>query len=252
MARGGPAAILVALPHRAGAALFGRHERRRRLAGTDRDLLQGAARGDRAWILQKRVVVVVVRGFVAVLDQKPVVALALPIALVALAEAVRPHAHQRPAARQAFAFQPELQGAVLQAGMRVCLGDPIAAIPQLDRAAAILSFGDRAFEIPIIKGMVLNLDRQALVVRVKRGPLGDRPRFENTIELEPEVIVQARGIVALDDEAELARLRNRGGTRGLLGAVEIPLGAIGRKAVTTHVARSTGPPPGRFLTRLGQ
>src|SRR5262249_17281782 len=45
-------AFLVALPHRAGAALLGGHEWRRRVAGADRDLLQGAAGGDRARVFQ--------------------------------------------------------------------------------------------------------------------------------------------------------------------------------------------------------
>jgi len=35
--------------------------------------------------------------------------------------------------------------------------------------------------------MVLDLHREALVMRIERGPLGDRPGFEDAVELQPQV-----------------------------------------------------------------
>ena len=48
------------------------------------------------------------------------------------------------------------------------LGLPIAAVPQHDRSAAILTLGDRPLEVAIIERMVLDLDRQPLVRRIER------------------------------------------------------------------------------------
>ena len=153
------AILLVALPHRAGRALLAGHERRRRPARAERDLLQGAARGDRLGILQKRVLVALVGELVAMLDQQPVGALA---AAASTLLAVPFHAHQHPAAMQALAFEDELEVALLQAFMRIALRRPVAAVPQLHRAAAILAFRNGALEVAVVERMVLDLDRQAL------------------------------------------------------------------------------------------
>ena len=57
----------------------------------------------------------------------------------------------------------------------VALGQPEAAIPQHDGAAAILALGDRALEVAVVERMVLDLDGEALVVRIERRALGHRP-----------------------------------------------------------------------------
>ena len=160
------AAIPVAVPHRARRALLVRHEGRRRAAGAERDLLQAAARCD-GLVPQQLFLVALMGEFVAMLDQQPVGSLA--------AEAVAAHAHQHPAAAQALTFQGEFELALFQSFVGIALGDPIAAVPQLDRAAAILTFGDRPLEVAIIQRVVLDLDRQPLVVRIERGTLGHRP-----------------------------------------------------------------------------
>jgi hypothetical protein len=82
------------------------------------------------------------------------------------------HAHQGPAALEALAVEPKFE--VTSAKCRVrgtrALIFPIAAIPYLNGAAAILSFGDRSFEIAIFERMVLDLYREALVMRIERRP----------------------------------------------------------------------------------
>ena len=63
---------------------------------------------------------------------------------------------------QLLAVQVEFQIALLEAAIGI-VGFPIAAIPELHGAAAILVVGNRAFEIAVIQRMVLDLDREPLV-----------------------------------------------------------------------------------------
>ena len=72
------------------------------------------------------------------------------------------HAHQHPAAFEPLAVQGELQVALLQALVRIAFRDPVAAVPQLHRAAAILALRDGALEVAVVERMVLDLDRQPL------------------------------------------------------------------------------------------
>ena len=116
------------------------------------------------------------------------------------------HPHQHPAAVQTFPIQREFQIALGQRLLgRPAFGLPIAAIPELDGSAAILAFGNRAFEIAIIERMVLDLDRQALVMRIERGPSRHRPGLEHAVEFEPKIVMEPRRIVLLDHEARPIR-----------------------------------------------
>ena len=72
-----------------------------------------------------------------------------------------------------------------------------------DRAAAVLALRDRALERGVAEGVVLDLHRQPLDRRIERRPLGDRPALEHAVGLEPEIVVQVRGVVLLDDEDRL-------------------------------------------------
>ncbi|MGY4356834.1 hypothetical protein ACVW0J_003327 [Bradyrhizobium sp. i1.7.7] len=127
---------------------------------------------------------------------------------------------------QLVAVERELEVALLEAALGI-LGLPGAAVPEHDRAAAILPFRNRAFEIAIVERMVLDLDRQPLVMRIERGSLGDRPRLEHAVELEPQIIVQSRRIVLLDHEAPLRRWRHRGLARRLRCLLEIAFLSVG-------------------------
>ena len=104
---------------------------------------------------------------------------------------------------QPLALEGEFEVAVGERLLRgfVALRLPIAAIPELNGAAAILALGDGALEIAVVERMILDLDRQALVVRVERGAAGDRPGLEDAIEFQPQVVVKPRRIMLLDDEA---------------------------------------------------
>src|SRR5581483_7340723 len=89
------------------------------------------------------------RIFVAMLDQKPVGALA--------AVTVMPHTHQHPASMQLVAMQAEFQITLLEPPFGI-VRFPSAAVPELHRAAAILAFRNGAFEIAVVERMVLDFD----------------------------------------------------------------------------------------------
>src|SRR5262249_30842168 len=81
------------------------------------------------------------------------------------------------------------------------LRNPSSFVPQHHRAAAIFSLGDRPLESTIIEWMVLDVHGQALFIGIDARALRHSPALENAVELEPEVPVQPRRVVLLDDEA---------------------------------------------------
>jgi hypothetical protein len=62
---------------------------------------------------------------------------------------------------------------------------PIAAIPNHDGTAAILTLRNGAFKVALIQRMVFDLDCEPLVLRIEGRALGDGPGFENVVEFEP-------------------------------------------------------------------
>jgi len=86
--------------------------------------------------------------------------------------------------------------------MRIAFGNPVAAVPQLHRPAAILALGNGAFEIAIVERVVLDFDRKSLVMRIEGGSARHGPGLEDAIELEAQIVVQAPRFVALDNEAQ--------------------------------------------------
>src|SRR6266702_886343 len=152
------------------------------------------------------------------LDQQPVGALA--------ASAIVAHAHEHPAAVQLVAVQRELEVTLLEAAFGI-IGFPSAAVPQHHRAAAILAFWNRAFEIAIVERMVLDLDRQPLVAWIERRPLRHRPGLEDAVEFEPEIVMQTGRIMLLDDKAPLLRRRHPSFAGGLRRLFEIAFLSIG-------------------------
>src|SRR5437016_4558092 len=80
-------------------------------------------------------------------------------------------------------------------------GNPTAMVPQHNRPAAIFALGDRPLESTIIERMVLDVHREALLVGVEARSLGHSPALQDSVEFEPEVPVEARRLMLLDDEA---------------------------------------------------
>ena len=228
----------AALPHRVGGGRGTAHERCGRRPVARRDRRHRTARRDRAVLGEMRVLARA-RPFVAMLDQQPVGALAPSPTVLGLAVPLHPHEHPRPV--QALARERELQVALgdLRVGRGVPLGRPGAAIPELHGAAAILAVRDRALEIAIQQRVVLDLYGQALLRRIERRPLGHRPGLEHAPPFEPQVVVQAGGVVLLDHEAERAAGRWRHLVAARLDrAPEIPHALVaGQLLVSRHGAR---------------
>ena len=86
---------------------------------------------------------------------------------------------------------------------------PGAAVPHDHVPAAVLAPRDDALEVEVLQGVVLDVDRDPLDVRIEGGPLGHRPADQDATDLEAEVVVQPPGPVPLHDEPLLAVVRRR-------------------------------------------
>ncbi len=185
------------------------------------DLRDGAAGFDaeRA-LVEDRAAASGQRCVVAFLDQEPVVA--------ALFSGPAAHPHQRPAPVQLLAVEPEFERAVLIGAGRVGVERrPIAAIPQHDRAAAILSLRDDPLEPAIIERVVFDMDRQAPLARIEARPFGHRPAFQHPVELQAEIVMQPARRVLLHDKGERPRFGAApDGARRLRGLAEIALSLV--------------------------
>src|SRR5437762_10325398 len=86
---------------------------------------------------------------------------------------------------------------------------PSPAVPDHHRAAAILALRDGTLEVVVFDRMILDLHRQPLLAGDQAWSARDGPALHHTVELEPQVVVEAAGGVLLDDElvALAARLR---------------------------------------------
>ena len=75
-----------------------------------------------------------------------------------------------------------------------------AAIPDLDRAGSVLSRRDLTLEVGVVERMVLDVHRQMPLPRLLRYALWHCPAGERAAALEPQVVVQPPGRMALHDE----------------------------------------------------
>ncbi len=164
-------------------------------------------------------------------DQQPIGSLA--------AELIAMHTHQHPTAFELCAFQREFKVACKEGLVRGlgALGSPEAAVPQHDRAAAVLALRDRALEITVVERMILDFHGQTFVGGIQRRSAGNRPGLEHTLPFQAHIVVQLPGGMLLHDEAQA-----RGGcyallARGLLGFREVALGAINGERRLRHLMR---------------
>jgi hypothetical protein len=97
---------------------------------------------------------------VAGLEHEPIFSLAARLVVLDLDEV--------PTALHAPAVQGDVQVALLVTRLDRILGirSPEASVPQHHGAAAILAFGNHAFEIAVVEGVRLGLNRQPLVVGI--------------------------------------------------------------------------------------
>ena len=132
-------------------------------------------------------------------------------------------ADQVPAPVELLAIEVEREVALGVTLRRIAFRAPEAAVPDHDRAAAVLAFGDDPLEISVIDGVVLDVDGEALFAGVETWPLGYRPALEHTPEFQPEIVMQPAGRMLLNHEAEPLAGRLRKLAAWLWGFREIAL-----------------------------
>src|SRR6266496_543690 len=157
---------------------------------------------------------------------RPVFLVNVPICAAVMAVALR----VLPRDRRHAAAEVDLPGvAVLSVALLLVVVPLTIARRQADHLAGpVLAFGDDPLEILVFQRLVLGGHRQPLLARVRGGPLGHGPRLQRPAGLQPEVVVQAAGLVFLHHEPPPPG--------GLAAAGEIPLAAVVIQA---------GPLPGR-------
>ena len=195
-------------------------------------------------LAEQRVAVAGPGEVVALLDQEPVLALALL--------ALQPDQH--PAAEELLAVEAELQRAAAIPFVGVLLQRrPVAVVPDDHAAGAVLAAGDGALEAAVVEGMVLDMDGEAPVGGIQAGPAGHRPALQGVAELQPEVVVQPPRGVLVDDE-QAAGLGG-GCSRRLGRPVEAPLLPIDLQGVRQRpnflrsLTTVAGDPPGFIYVR---
>jgi hypothetical protein len=149
------------------------------VAGLARYFLPGHAASHACWLLSDDIRARA-RILVADLDQNP---------------ALLPGPRQPEAARKLSAMQHKRQ-------MRRLVAHDLgrSLIPDDHRASAPPLAGVNTLEISCRHRVVLDRHRQPPDPGVKRGPPGHRPRAQHLARLDPEVVMQPRGIVQLHDE----------------------------------------------------
>ena len=95
--------------------------------------------------------------------------------------------------------------AIAVARVRVLVQLAGAAVPDDHVAAAVLAAGDHALEQLVVHRVVLDVHGEVADRRVERDALRHRPAREHAVDLEPEVVVEPPGPVALDHEPRLVR-----------------------------------------------
>jgi hypothetical protein len=165
---------------------------RRPLGGRIADLLDGETREDRLGVALDEL-----RAggrAIRLLEQEPILLLL-------------GHPGERPPAAELEAEQLKLQLSFGKLLERVALlGWSIpAAIPDDYAAGAIVAGRNDSLKIGVFDGVVLHMNRKALLLRPNGRALGHGPALEDPIHLKAQVVVEISGRVLVDDEETLAR-----------------------------------------------
>jgi hypothetical protein len=124
-----------------------------------------------------------------------------PVRLVlVLGAALEPREH--PPAVEFLPCEAELEGALGDVSFGIAHRCPGSRIPDDHGSAAVFPGGDQTLEVDIIDGVVFGRDCEPLVCRVERGPLGNSPTLEHTIEFEPEIVMVGGGVMLVNDETK--------------------------------------------------
>src|SRR4051794_23214615 len=110
--------------------------------------------------------------------------------------------HERPRPLETLAVQAHSEAAVPLLFEQLVR----AAIPDFDRARAVVPLRDLALEAPVLEWMVFDVDGEVLLAGLKRDALRHGPRGEGAVALETEVVMEPSGVMSLDDEDRRLRL----------------------------------------------
>ena len=99
-------------------------------------------------------------------------------------------------------------------------------VPDQHLAPAVLALRYLAGELEVFERVVLDVDRQVVLLGVGRDALGDRPRNTDAVFLEPEVPVEPPGVVLLDHKPRRLGLGARDLGAGFGCALEIAFGLV--------------------------
>src|SRR5207249_3688712 len=83
----------------------------------------------------------------------------------------------------------------------LAIDEIFSAVPQHHRAPAVLSLGNDTLELRIVDGVIFNFHRQMFFTLLPGKPFRHRPGFQNSFHLQPEIVMQAAGIVLLNHKA---------------------------------------------------
>ena len=139
-----------------------------------------------------------------------------------------------------------------------------AAIPDLDRAGPVLPGRDLALEVRVVERVVLDVDGEMPFALLERHALRHGPAGERAVALEPEVVVEPPGGMALHDEAQGRALPASPSPERLGRLARIPLLPVGlerHSPMIAHAARArnlaaryrvaeSAPPLNRFVIKL--
>src|SRR6266850_2844355 len=160
-------------------------------------------------------------------DEKPV----LPAALVGAPA----DSDQGPPPGELPAYQLEDEVAPLEAFMRVPDRRPRTEIPDPHGTSTVLAFRNRSLEGAVLDRVVLHLNGESPLPRIRAQALRDGPALQYTVQLQAEVVMQPRGSVLLDHEPP--PLGGLCTAPGLGRTAEIPLSSVGAKSHDLGVPR---------------
>ena len=110
--------------------------------------------------------------------------------------------YERPESVQPLALEAHREAAV-----RLLLDELVrAVVPDLDRPGAVVAGRDLTFERGIGEWVILDVDREVLLSGLQRNTLRHRPAGKCSVSFEPEVVVQAPRVMALNNEDRLLAL----------------------------------------------
>src|SRR5208283_3383055 len=87
---------------------------------------------------------------------------------------------------------------------------PSATVPDDHRAGTIFAFRNIALKIKIFDRVVLGADRKPLLADGKARAFGDRPALQDSVHLEPQVVMQPARRVLLHDKFSAIATATRG------------------------------------------